>query len=182
MMYKDVKKVETTVKRVLPENETRLPISSLDELAIDRRRARQTMRNTSRIRWAKFIAALQQHRRAAEREVRDGQAPSQAAAFWYQNETMITAFLYLVWETLSDKSLTKSRIEADLAVSKPFVNKLVKEGKAGGFLLGNLTLTDASLGLYFDRIDAILDMPEVRDLADSIHVMNVAESKAERLN
>ena len=61
------------------------------------------------------------------------------------------------------------------------MRKLVKDGKAGGFLRDDLTLTDESLELYFDRIDAILDMPELRDLADAIHVMNLAESKAERL-
>ena len=180
-MAKKQQKDTQEAKRVYVKRETRLPVHDLDELAIDRRRARQTMRNTSRIRWAKFISGLQQVRRAAEREVREGRAPSLAFAYWYQNDTMITAFLYLAWKTFSGESLTRSGVESDLAVPKPFLNKLLKDGKAGGFLEENLTLTDESLELYFDRIDAILDMPELRDLADAIHVMNLAESKAERL-
>jgi hypothetical protein len=180
-MPKSTKKDGTMEKHVYRKPETRLPVHDLDELAIDRRRARQTMRNSSRIRWTKFISALQQHRRAAEREVRDGRAPSLAFAYWYQNDTMITAFLYLAWKTFSGESLTRSGVQSDLGVSQPFMRKLVKDGKAGGFLRDDLTLTDESLELYFDRIDAILDMPELRDLADAIHVMSVAESKAERL-
>ena len=75
-MPKSTKKDGTMEKHVYRKPETRLPVHDLDELAIDRRRARQTMRNSSRIRWTKFISALQQHRRAAEREVREGRAPS----------------------------------------------------------------------------------------------------------
>ena len=168
-------------KRVYSKTQTRLPVYDLDEIAIDRRRARATMRNSARLRWAKFIAALQSHRRGAEREVREGRSPSAAANYWYQNDTMITAFLYLTWKTFSGEPLSRSDIERDLAVSKPFLSKLVKDGNAGGFVTDNLTLTETSLELYFDRIDTVLDMPELRDLCDVIHMLTTAEAKPERL-
>ena len=168
-------------KQRYPKTQTRLPVYDLDEIAIDRRRARETMRNSARLRWGKFIAALQIHRRGAEREVREGRAPSKAAAFWYQTDTMITAFLYLTWKTFSGETVNRSDIERDLAVSKPFLAKLVKNGKAGGFVNANLTLTETSLELYFDRIDTVLDMPELRDLCDVIHILSTAEYKPERL-
>lgn len=170
------------LKRGRAETKTRLGSIDLDELAIDRRRARQTMRRTAQVRWAKFISAVQLLRREAERLVRDGMAPSPAHEFWYANDTMITVWLYLAWKTFAEEKLTKGQIQEDLAVSQPFVSKLVKTGLAGGFIDEDLLLTEASLTLYFERIDALLDLPELRDLADVIHILNTAENKPERLD
>ena len=171
-----------SAKHVGKKMKTRFSNVDLDELAIDRRRARQTMRRTAQVRWAKFISNVQLHRREAERLVRDGQAPSAAHQFWYANDTMITVFLHLAWKTFAQESLTRSELQDDLAVSQPFVAKLVKTGLAGHFVDEDLLLTEQSLGLYFDRIDALLDMQELRDLADVIHILNTAEGKPERLD
>ena len=169
-------------KRVSAERKPRLGSIDLDELAIDRRRARQTMRRTAQVRWAKTMSQVQSHRRELERLVRDGKAPTPAHGFWYVNDTMITVWLYLAWKTFAEEKLTKSQIQEDLAVSQPFVSKLVKTGLAGGFIDEDLLLTEPSLTLYFERIDALLDLPELRDLADVIHILNTAENKPERLD
>jgi len=169
------------VKRVSAQSETRFTFPSQDELADDRVIARKTMRRSTQFRWAMFITALQRFRRSAEQRVRDGEATSSVEAFWYQSDTTITAYMYLVFYTLSGKNRSRSDLEHDLAVSKPFLRKFTNDGIAAGIFDQHYTLNDASIELFIDRVDKILDMPELRDFADSMHVMTVAESKASRI-
>jgi hypothetical protein len=179
-MSKDENNTQT-VKRVSSESETRFTFPSQDELADDRVNARNTMRRSTQFRWAMFITALQRFRRSAEQRVRDGEAASPVEAFWYQSDTTITAYMYLVFFTLSGQTRRRSDLERDLAVSKPFLRKFTNDGIAAGHFDADYTLNEASIDLYIDRVNVIFDMPEIRDFADSMHVMTVAESKASRI-
>ena len=169
------------VKRASAQSETRFGFPSPEELATDRLSARATMRQTTQFRWAMFITSLQRYRRAAEKAVRDGTAASPTQAFWYQSDIATTTFMYLTFYTLSGKTRVRSDLESDLAVSKPFLRRFTADGIAGGFFDKNYVLSPASVELFISRVDGILDMPELRDLADSLHTLNVAESKAPRI-
>ena len=176
-MYDDQKYAQT-VKRVSPKTETRFTFPSRDELILARQKSRATLEYTVQYRWAKFIAAQQVYRRKLEAQTRAGAAPSSAHAFWYQNESRITTMLYLVHYTLSDKRVSQSSIQADLALSLPFLRKLHREAVEGGYMTKNYKLTDVSMSVYFDRVYPLLELRELRDFADALHTSNVVNSKS----
>jgi len=165
------------VKEVISKSETRFGFPSPEELAEQRLEAREAMRKTVVFRWAKFIASQQAFRRSAEAEVRAGGAKNAAHAFWYQNDSHITTLLYLVHYTLSDQSRSQSNLQSDLAFSPPFVRKLYRDALERDLITIDLRLTDASLELYFWRVEGLLSLTELEDFADSLHVWNVARSK-----
>lgn len=165
------------MKQVISKSETRFGFPSPDELGEQRLEAREVMHKTVVFRWAKFVAAQQAFRRNAEAEVRAGGAKNAAHAFWYQNDSHITTLLYLVYYTLSDQGRSQSDLQIDLAFSAPFVRKLYRNALERQLITKDLRLTDASLELYFWRVEDLLDLPALQDLADSMHVWNVARSK-----
>lgn len=165
------------MKDVISKSETRFGFPSPEELAEQRLQARDVMRKTAVFRWAKFVAAQQAFRRNAEAEVRAGGAKNAAHAFWYQNDSHITTLLYLVYYTLSDQSRSQSDLQDDLAFSAPFVRKLYRNALERDLITKDLRLTDASLELYFSRVEPLLNLPELEDFADSLHVWNVARGK-----
>lgn len=165
------------MKDVTQKSETRFGFPSPEELGEQRREAREVMRKSTVFRWAKFVAAQQELRRASEAEVRAGGAKSPAHAFWYQNDQHTTTMLYLVYYTLSDRTRTQADLQEDLAFSAPFVRKLYRSALDAGLITKDLLLTDASLELYFWRADILLALPELRDLADSLAMLNLVNSK-----
>jgi len=173
----DDQKYAQEVKRVSPKTETRFTFPSRDELILARQKTRATLEYAVQYRWAKFIAAQQIYRRKLEAQTRAGMALSSAHAFWYQNDSHITAMLYLVYYTLSDKIVSQSSLQTDLAMSLPFIRKLHREAVEGGFMTKNYKLTDVSIEMYFDRVKPLLEMQELRDFADALHTSNVVNSK-----
>jgi hypothetical protein len=165
------------VKEVISKSETRFGFPSPKELTEQRLEAREAMRKTVVFRWAKFAAAQQAVRRSAEADVRAGGAKNAAHAFWYQNEQHITTLLYLVYYTLSDQSRSQADLQNDLAFSAPFVRKLYRTALERDLITRDLRLTDASLEIYFWRVEGLLALTELGDFADSLHVWNVARSK-----
>ena len=85
--------------------------------------------------------------------------------------------LYLVYHTLSDRSRTHADLQRDLALSAPFVRKLCRNALECGLITKDLRLTDASLELYFWRVEMALALPELQDLADSLSLLNLVYSK-----
>jgi hypothetical protein len=164
-------------KRVSAQTETRFTFPSSDELIAARQAARNTMEYTVQYRWAKFVAAQQVYRRKQEAQSRAGEAPTLTHAFWYQNESHITTMLYLVHNTLSDKIVSQSSLQADLGMSLPFIRKLHREAVERGFMTKNYKLTDVSIEMYFDRVKPLLELQELRDFADALHTSNVVNSK-----
>lgn len=164
-------------KRVLARSETRFGFPSPEELGEQRLEAREVMKKSTVFRWAKFVAAQEAFRRTAEAEVRAGDAQSPAHSFWYQNDRHITTLLYLVYHTLSDRSRTQADLQLDLALSAPFVRKLHRSALDAKLITKDLRLTDASLELYFWRVEMALALPELQDLADSLSLLNLVNSK-----
>tara|TARA_R110000851_G_scaffold61254_2_gene140758 strand:+ start:32 stop:583 length:552 start_codon:yes stop_codon:yes gene_type:complete len=164
-------------KRVSAQSETRFTFPTPDELILARQNARTTLEYTVQYRWAKFVAAQQVFRRKQEAQSRAGEAPTLTHAFWYQNDSHITAMLYLAHYTLADKIVSPSSLQADLGMSLPFIRKLHREAVEGGFMTKNYKLTDVSIEMYFDRVKPLLELQELRDFADALHTSNVVNSK-----
>lgn len=164
-------------KRVSARSETRFGFPSPEELGEQRAEARAVMKKSTVFRWAKFSTAQQLFRRAAEAEVRAGGARSPAHAFWYQNDQHTTTLLYLVYYTLSDRTRTQADLQNDLAFSAPFVRKLHRLALDAKLITKDLRLTDASLEVYFWRVEMVLALPELQDLADSLSLLNLVNSK-----
>ena len=83
-----------------------------------------------------------------------------------------------MYYTLSDKIVSQSGLKADLAMSLPFIRKFHREAVEGGFMTKNYKLTDVSIELYFDRVKPLLEMQELRDFADALHISNIVNSKS----
>ena len=164
-------------KRVSAQSETRFGFPSPEELGEQRLEAREVMKKSTVFRWAKFAAAQQEFRRASEAEVKAGSAKSPAHSFWYQNDQHTTTLLYLVYYTLSDRTRTQANLQDDLAFSAPFVRKLFRSALDADLITKDLRLTDASLELYFWRVEILLALPELQDLADSLSLLNLVNSK-----
>ena len=66
-------------------------------------------------------------------------------------------------------------------LSKPFVAKTMREGKEQDFLDQDGLMSEASIALWEIQSERIFTLKEMRDLGDSIAVLNIVEAKPDRI-
>lgn len=164
-------------KRVSPESETRNTFPTRDELAAMREKGKKVIRTTAEFRWAKFIVAQQKFRRAAEALANSAESPNAAHTFWYQNDQHITLFLVIAWSSFCQEPASLSSLRDLTGLSQPFLRKALREAHEKKLINQSGLFSPISEALYGVNVAAIFKLSELRDLGNSISVLNLVENK-----